>query len=166
MQPTRPWFLLFIAAVIATATWLVVRATFAHLSPLPWTVVPALTLLAIGETLVGRNLRERLRGRPGGRPVQPMVIPRLAAFAKASSTAAAIFGGLALGVVGYAFGSRDKPVPRHDALAATATLLAALVLAVAALYLESACRAPDPPSDDDLPPSNGQLGLGPEPGRR
>jgi hypothetical protein len=161
MQPTRPWFLLAIAAAIAALTWLGVRATFADLPPLPWTAVPALASLAIGEALTGRNLRERLSGRPGAKPVQPMAIPRMAAFAKASSTAAAIFGGLAFGFASYAIGSLDKPAPRHDALTAAATLVAAGLLAAAALYLESACRAPEPPSDDDLPSANGQLGRRP-----
>src|SRR6266487_3285274 len=120
MQPTRPWYLLGLAAVIALLTWLLVRATFASLPPLPWTAVPALTLLAAGEWLTGRNLRDRLRGRRPGKPVQPMA------------------------------------APRHDAVAAAATLLASIVLIAGALYLERSCRAPEPPSDDDLPSANGQ----------
>jgi hypothetical protein len=161
MQPTRPWALLGLAAIVAVLTWLGVRATFSNLPPLPWTAVPALALLAVGEWLTGRNLRERLHGRPGGKPVQPLAVPRLAAFAKASSTAATIFGGLATGLGVYAIGSLDKPAFRHDALAAAATLLAALALVAAALYLERSCRAPDPPSDDDLPSANGQHGRRP-----
>ncbi|HXP19602.1 MAG TPA: DUF3180 domain-containing protein [Streptosporangiaceae bacterium] len=161
MQPTRPWVLLALAAVIAVLTWLLVRATFSDLPPLPWTAVPALALLAVGEWLTGRNLRERLYGRPGGKPVQPLAIPRLAAFAKASSTAATIFGGLATGLGVYAISSLDKPAFRHDAVAAGATLLAAIALAGAALYLERSCRAPEPPEDDDLPSENGQRGRRP-----
>lgn len=158
MQPTRPWYLLVVAVLAATAAWLIVSTTFASLPPLPWTAVPALGLLAIGEWLTGRNLRDRLRGkRPAAKPVQPMAIPRLAAFAKASSLAATIFGGLALGYGSYAAGSLDKPVPRHDAVAAAATLLASVLLVAGALYLERSCRAPEPPSDDeDLPSKNGQ----------
>jgi hypothetical protein len=157
MQPTRLWPLLGFTVVIAVVTWLGVRAAFADLPPLPWTAVPALGLLAIGEWLTGRNLRERLDGRAGAKPLQPLAVPRLAAFAKASSAAAAIFGGLALGAGIYAVGSLDKPAPRHDALTSAATLLAAVVLAGAALFLERSCRTPDPP-DDDLPSVNGQQG--------
>jgi len=158
MQPTKTWFLLTIVAASALLTWLVVRATFANLPPLPWTAVPALALLAIGETMTGRNLRARLRGQPGAKPLQPLAVPRLAAFARASSTAAAVFGGLAFGIACYAVGSLNKPVPRHDALTAAITLLAAIALVAAALYLERSCLAPEPPSDDDLPSANGQRG--------
>lgn len=172
MQPTRPWPLLAVAAVCAVLAWLVVSATFANLPPLPWTAVPALLLVAIGETLIGRNLRARLlgqtgarpggqpSGRPGVKPVQPMAVPKVVALAKASSTAAAAFGGLAGGFAIYAARSLGKPVPRHDALTAVVTVAAAIILAVAALYLEHSCRAPEPP-DQDLPQANGQSGRQP-----
>lgn len=157
MQPTRPWYLLGLAVIVTVLSWLIVRARFASLPPLPWTAVPALALLAAGEWLTGRNLRDRLHSRkPNTKPVQPMAVPRLAAFAKASSSAATVFAGLALGFGIYAAGSLDKPVPRHDALAASATLLASIALIAGALYLERSCRAPEPPSDDDLPSANGQ----------
>jgi lipopolysaccharide export LptBFGC system permease protein LptF len=158
MRPTRLWPLLGVAVAIAAVTWVLVRETFANLPPLPWTAVPALALLAAGEWLAGRNLRDRLNFR-SGKPLQPLAVPRLAAFAKASSAAAAIFGGLALGFGIYTVGSLDKPAPRHDALAAAATLLAAIVLAAAALYLERSCRAPEPP-DDDSSSSDSQHGRG------
>ncbi len=156
MQPTKPWTLLVIAAISAALAWLVVWLTFASLPPLPWTPVPALALLAAGEFGFGRNLSTRLGGRPGARPVQPMAVPRVVALAKASSAAAAAFGGLAAGFAFYALGSLDKPALRHDALVAAAMALAALALVAAALYLERSCRAPDPPDDDDnLPSANG-----------
>jgi len=159
MQPTRLWSLLVVGAACAILTWLAVRATFANLPPLPWTAVPALLLLALGELLLGRNLRARLAGRPGAKPVQPMAVPRVVALAKASSVAAAAFCGIGLGMLIYAIGSLDKPVPRHDALAAGSTAVAAVALVAAALYLERSCRAPGLPDDeDDLPSRNGQRG--------
>ena len=161
MQPTKPWLLLIIAAASAVLAWLVVRATFANLPPLPWTAAPALAFLAVGETMTGRNLRARLRGLQGAKPLQPLAVPRLVAFARASSTAAAVFGGLAFGSAIYAGGSLDKPAYRNDAVTAAVTLLAAAALVAAALYLERSCRAPDPPSDDDLPSVNGQRGRRP-----
>jgi len=158
MQPTRPWSLLVIAAVGAVAAWIVVRLTFPSLPPLPWTAVPALALLAVGEFGFGRSLAPRLEGRPGARPIHPTAVPRVAALAKASSAAAAAFGGLAVGFAIYTLPSLAKPVPRHDALAATCTAVAAIGLAAAALYLERCCRAKEPPHDDDLPSANGQHG--------
>jgi hypothetical protein len=162
MQPTKPWTLLAIAAVSAVVAWLAARLAFANLPPLPWTAVPALGLLAIGELLTGRNLRARLSGQPGVKPVQPMAVPRIVALAKASSVAAAVFGGFSAGFAIYTLSSLDKPVPRHDALAAAGTALAAIALAAAALYLERSCRTQEPPEDhDDLPSSNGHRKYGP-----
>lgn len=161
MQPTRPWLLLIAAAASALLSWLVVRATFANLPPLPWTAAPALAFLAVGEAMTGRNLRARLRGLQSAKPLQPLAVPRLVAFARASSTAAAVFGGLAFGFAIYASGSLDKPAYAHDAVTAAVTLMAAIALGAAALYLERSCRAPDPPSDDDLPSVNGQRGARP-----
>ena len=159
MEPTKPWTLVAIAVISAVAAWIVVRLTFPSLAPLPWTAVPALLLLAIGEFGFARNLGPRLHGRPGAKPIQPMAVPRVVALAKASSAAAAAIGGLALGFLIYTLPSLSRPVPGHDAIAAAITSLAALALLLAALYLERACRAPKPPDeDDDLPSSNGQAG--------
>jgi len=165
MQPTRVWSLLIIAAVSALIAWLIVRVSFASLAELPWTAIPALALLAIGEFLLGRNiasrLHGRLRGRPGTKPIQPMAVPRVVALAKASSAAASVFGGLAIGVAIYTLPNLSKQYSRHDALAATFTAVAAVVLAAAALYLERCCRAPEPPDEDDednLYSPNGQHG--------
>lgn len=160
MQPTKPWTLAAITVISAAAAWIVVWFTFARLAPLPWTAVPALLLLAIGEFGLARNLHARLHGRPGAKPIQPMAVPRVVALAKASSAAAAAIGGLALGFLIYTLPSLGKPVPGHDAIAAAITSLAALALLLAALYLERVCRAPEPPEDedDDLPSSNGQHG--------
>lgn len=159
MQPTKFWSLLVIGAACAVVAWLTVRATFANLPPLPWTAVPAFVLLAVAELLIGRNLRARLAGRGDVKPVQPMVVPRIVALAKASSSAAAAFCGLAIGMVIYGVGSLSKPVPRHDVLAAGVTAVAAFGLTVAALYLERSCRASEPPDDsENLSAQNGHRG--------
>ena len=159
MQPTKPWALLAICLACAIVAWFAVRAAFANLPPLPWTAVPALLLLALGELLLGRNLRARLARRPGVKPIQPLAVPRVVALAKASSATAAVFCGVAAGTLIYAIGSLDKPVPRHDAFTAGFTVVAAAVLLVAALYLERSCRAPREPDDsDDLSSKNGQRG--------
>lgn len=155
MQPTKPRSLLLVGIICAAAGWLIIRATFARLPALPWTGVPAIVLLAVGEVLTGRNLRARLSGR--GKPVQPMAVARIAALAKASSAVAAAVGGLAAGFALYVAGSLAKSLPRTDELAAAATLAAALGLIAAALYLERSCRTPDEP-DDDLPPDGPDMG--------
>jgi hypothetical protein len=180
MQPTKAWSLVVVAVCCAVLAWLAATIGFANFPPLPWTAVPALLLLAFGEVLFARNLRMRLRRDPGGRPagqtpgggsgsrpgikpVDPVAVPRVVALAKASSIAAAAFGGLAAGFGIYTLASLDKPIPKHDALVSAVTAVAAIALVAAALYLERVCRSPDPPDDDDddnLPYSNGQHGHG------
>ena len=163
MKPTRPGALIAIAAVCGAAAWLAVRATFAGLPTLPWTAVPALLLLAIGETGIGRNLHARIRGRGSGKPIAPMAVAQVVALAKASSAAAAALGGLAAGFLIYVIGSLDKAVPRGDALAAGVTLASAAVLVAAALYLENCCRAPPPPEDQEDPPGPSRQDAGGQP---
>ncbi len=165
MQPTKWWSLVIIAIGCAAVAWVVALTSFASLPPLPWTGVPALGLLAFGELLLARNLKSRLPGRPGVKPVDPLAVPRVVALAKASSAAAAAFGGLAAGFCIYTLASLNKPEPRHDALVTAFTAAAAIALIAAALYLERCCRSPEPPEDaeDDssLPYPNGHHGSGP-----
>ncbi|HWF80404.1 MAG TPA: DUF3180 domain-containing protein [Streptosporangiaceae bacterium] len=162
MQPTKSWSLVIVAIVCAAIAWLVALISFSSLPPLPWTAVPALALLAFGEFLFARNLRSRMPGsaRPGVRPVDPLAVPRVVALAKASSMAAAVFGGLAAGFCIYTLASLAKPVPRHDALVSAFTVASAIALLAAALYLERSCRSTKPPddADDDTPYPNGQHG--------
>jgi hypothetical protein len=161
MQPTKPWSLVLATICCAVIGWVVALLAFANLPPLPWTAVPALALLAFGELLLARNLRLRLLGGPGVKPVDPTAVPRVVALAKASSVAAAAFGGLAAGFCIYTLASLGKPVPRHDALVTAFTAAAAIALVAAALYLERVCRSPEPPEDeddDDRPYPDGQHG--------
>jgi len=153
MKPTRPAALLAVAAVCAVAAWLIVRATFSGLPTLPWTAVPAMLLLAAAEALSGRNLAARISGRRGGKPLAPLAVARMAALAKASSLGGAAFGGLAAGFLAYTAGFLDVAVPRHDAINAAATVVAATILVAAALYLEHCCRAPRDSGDSDAPAS-------------
>ncbi|HEY4851616.1 MAG TPA: DUF3180 domain-containing protein [Streptosporangiaceae bacterium] len=152
MTPTRVWSLAVVGAVCAAGSWLLLRVVYSDLPPLPWTGVPALLLLAIAEGWSGRNLRARIRGRRGSKPIMPIAVARMAALAKASSLAAALVGGLAAGFLIYVSGSLDKAVPRNDAFAAASTLAAAVLLAVAALYLERGCQVrADDEDGDGLP---------------
>ena len=113
------------------------------------TAVPALAALALAEAVVGRSVHNRLTGRKTGKPVAPIAVARLVALAKASSAAAAALGGLVGGYLIYVLRELDKSVPARDARIAGVTLAAAIVLIIAALYLERCCRAPKPPDDSD-----------------
>lgn len=150
MTPTRPRNLVLAAIACALVAWLAIRASFAQLPQLPWTAAPAMGVLAIAEAMSGRNLRARILGRrDDGKPLAPIGVARAAALAKASSSAGAVVAGLAAGGLIYALSYPNLPVARHDAVATGITLAAAIVLVVAALYLEHCCRAPSGNGDGD-----------------
>jgi hypothetical protein len=155
VKPTRISTLVIIAVVCAAAGWLLLRAVYAKLPPLPWTGVPALLIAAVAEAWLGRDLKARIaapRGsgqgaRSSPKPVEPLFVSRMVALAKASSVAAAIIAGLAAGFDLYLAGSLTASTPRQDALTAVITFVAAILLACAALYLEYCCRVPGDPEE-------------------
>jgi hypothetical protein len=170
VKPTRISTLVIIAVVCAAAGWVLLRAVYAKLPPLPWTGVPALLIAAVAEAWTGRDLRMRIAGPPrrgsgqgtrgsgqgtrgsgqgAGRdlkPPAPLFVSRMVALAKASAVAAAIIAGFAAGFDFYLAGSLTASVPREDALTAVFTFVAAVLLGCAALYLENSCRVPEDPA--------------------
>jgi hypothetical protein len=148
MRPTRVSTLTVVAVICAVVAWLLLRSLYARLPPLPWTGVPALLVAAIAEAWTGRDLRARIAGRRGTRPAAPLFVSRMVALAKASSLAAAVIAGLAVGFDIYLSGSLSATVPRQDALTAALTFAAAVLLACAALFLEYCCRVPNAPDRD------------------
>jgi hypothetical protein len=143
MRPTRVSTLVIVAVVCAAVCWLLLRSVYESLPPLPWTGVPALLVAALAEAVTGRDLRARITGRRGLKPVAPLFASRMVALAKASSLAASAIAGLAAGFVLYLSGSLSAAIPRQDAVTAAVTFAAAVLLACAALYLEYCCRVPD-----------------------
>jgi len=148
MRPTRTSTLAIVTVVCAAVSWLLLKAVYEHLPLLPWTGVPALLVAALAQAWTGRDLKARIAGRRGLKPAAPLFVSRMVALAKASSLAAAVIAGLALGFVIYLSGSLSAPVPRQDAVTAAVTLGAAVLLACAALYLEYCCRVPTAPDRD------------------
>lgn len=142
MTPTRPVLLAGVVAVMAVITWLIVRSSYDALPLLPWTAAPTLALLAIGEGYTGLHIRARVRRRPGTKPVEPLVVARLAALAKASSHASAVIAGVFAGFVLHLSTMLDKPDPERDFLVSLGTFAAAIALIAGALFLEHACRVP------------------------
>jgi hypothetical protein len=160
VKPTRISTLVIIAVVCAAAGWVLLRAVYAKLPPLPWTGVPALLIAAVAEAWTGRDLRARIAGPRRGsgqgargsgqgtrdlKPPAPLFVSRMVALAKASAVAAAIIAGFAAGFDFYLAGSLSASVPREDALTAVITFVAAVLLGCAALYLENSCRVPEDP---------------------
>jgi uncharacterized protein DUF3180 len=149
VKPTRYPVLAVALVVAAVLSWVVVRFLYNPLPVLPWTMLPSLLLLALGELYTALVTRARIQRRPGTKPVEPLVTARLAALAKASAYAAAALAGVFGGAVIYLFPSLDKPLPRHNFWVSIGTTVAALILIVAALVLEHSCRVPKGPEDED-----------------
>lgn len=172
LKPVRRRDLLVVAVGLAVATWLVVRSVYNSIPDLRWWMPLPLLVLAIAEALGARTLHVRLAAerqaraaarredartaRPGSappdvRPVEPLLVARLAVLAQASAYVGAVFAGLWGGLLlhtGPAIGRLQSAA--GDSLAASLGVLFSLALVVGALLLESVCRIP-PSGHDDHP---------------
>ena len=134
--------------VCAAIGWLLLRAVYANLPPLPWTGVPALLLAAAAEAWTavtcgpGSPGSAREAGRadvrdPDGRAGQgqlPWPRPRSPA---------------CRGFRHLPGRHADRVDATQDALTAADTFASAVVLGCAALYLENSCRVPSDPDGTD-----------------
>jgi hypothetical protein len=153
MRPTRPGTLLLAFAGAAAAAWVLATQFYGDIPALPWLPLVTLLLLAVAEGVTARATRSRIERRPGTEPVEPLVVARLAALAKASSLAGALFGGLYAGLAVYLLDRRAVLVAaERDLPVAAGGILACGALVGAALWLEWACRVPPSPED---PPETG-----------
>lgn len=150
LRPTDPATLIVMALAATAVSWLVVGNYYGDLPTIPW--VPAFTVfaLAIGEGVLARATRARIERRPGAAPLQPLAIARYAVLAKASSLAAAIFGGFYLGLLVWLLVWRGRLAAAAADLPSTVGgLVAATALVTAGLWLEHACRVPKSQDDDE-----------------
>lgn len=145
MKPTRPGVLVALVTVCAILTWGILQRSYSGLPPLPWTAIPTVLLLALGEAYTGWTTRARILRKEGTRPVDPLAVARLAALAKASSHAGAVFAGIFAGFVLRVLEQLDMAKPRQDAIVAGGSFLCCVLLIAAALYLEYCCRVPKGP---------------------
>lgn len=165
MNPVRRRDLVVLAAGLAMAAWLLVRAWYGELPALDWWLPVPLAVLAVAEALGARTLKARLtalreartRTRPPGavpvRPVEPMLVARLAVLAQASAYVGAVFAGIWTGVllhVGPAVG--DLQAAAGDTVTALIGIASSVALVAAALWLESVCRVPPSSTDDEPAP--------------
>ena len=146
---------------LAVATWLLVRATYGDLPPLRWWLPAPLAVLPLAEAVAARTLRTRLRelraaravGRgqaPEGaprpehvRPVEPMLVARMAVLAQASAYVGAVLLGIWLGVLAYVGAAVSRlEAAGSDTVTAVLGVVVSAALVAAALWLESVCRVP------------------------
>ncbi|MDP5184028.1 DUF3180 domain-containing protein [Blastococcus sp. BMG 814] len=167
MTPVRRRDLVVLALGLTLAAWLLVRAWYGDLPPLRWWLPAPVAVLALAEALGARVIRTRLqalrearagrgptgRDAAGVRPVEPMLVARLAVLAQASAYVGAVFTGIWLGVLAYAGPAVGRlQAAGSDTVTASLGLLASLALVAAALRLETACRVPPGSTDDEPSP--------------
>jgi hypothetical protein len=152
VTPTRGRTLLGLVLGVGLLTWLLAALAYRDLPLLPAYAPVSLALLAVVELGMAKVVRDRLshrrdaQGRPRGRPLHPISVARAAVLAKASSTGGAILLGVYGGLLVWTLPRRDVLLrARDDALVAAISSFACLVLVVAALVLERACRRPHVP---------------------
>lgn len=172
MSPVRRRDLAVLTVGLAVASWLLVRAYYGNLPPLNWWLPAPLGVLAVAEALGARTLAARLAAlrdaragkRPPAvtpsvapvRPVEPMLVARLAVLAQASAYVGAVLLGVWAGVlahVGPAVGRLQAA--GGDTLTAGIGVLCSAALVGAALWLESACRIPPEEHDPRTSSSSG-----------
>ena len=113
-----------------------------------------LVLLAVFEAGLARSVRVRLRGLPsGGRALHPLQVARAAVLAKASSAGGALLAGAYAGLLAHVLRLQAQQA-RDDAVVCAVSVGAALLLVVAALLLERACRTPGSPPSGSSPPDS------------
>jgi len=163
LRPVNRRDLLVLGAGLAVAAWLVVRASYGALPALRWWLPVPLGVLALAEALGARTLRARLaaqrdrrppaeRGSAPVRPVEPMLVARLAVLAQASAYVGAAFVGLWVGVLLYVGPAVARlQTAGSDTVTAVVGVVCSAALVAAALWLESVCRIPPGP-DDEQPP--------------
>ncbi|MER5648241.1 DUF3180 domain-containing protein [Streptosporangium sp. NPDC002524] len=149
MKPTRPGVLVGIFLVFAILTWGLLKPLYSDLPTVPWTAIPTVLLLAIGEFYSGWMTKARIERKPDTKPVEPLAVARLAALAKASAYGGAIFGGIFAGFTLYTVELLEQEVPRRDFFITGGSLLVCVLLICSALYLEHCCKVPKDSADDD-----------------
>ena len=143
MNPTRPRGLVIAGALAVVVTYLLMRIYYLSsiTSALPRTPVLSVAIVALVEAELGRGVRARLAGRPGGKPIMPISVARFAALARASSIAGAVVAGAWAGVLLYTAPRGAQPsVAGADTITSSLGIASGVALLAAALWLEQGCR--------------------------
>ena len=151
MRPTRAVVLAALVIVAGAVAYVLTRLFYADVQSPPTLAPLWILLLALAEGYTAQMTRSRLAGRPGTKPINPIVVARLAALAKASSPVGALAAGAYAGFLVKVAATAGEAA-RHDTRTAIAGVVCGLALIVAALLLERVCRVKAPP---DEPPVTG-----------
>jgi hypothetical protein len=165
MTAVRRRDLLVVAVGLALGAWLVVRAAYGDLPELRWWLPVPVGVLALAEALGARTLRVRLaaererRPRPGrvahaaaARPVEPLLVARLAVLAQASAYAGAVVAGCWAGLLLHTVPALGRlTAAAGDTTTGVLGVVLSAGLVAAALWLEHECKVPAGGDDGDPP---------------
>jgi len=151
VKPTRAWVLVALVVVAGAVSHVLTRLFYADVQSPPTFAPIWLLLLALAEGYTAQLTRGRLTGRAGTKPINPIIVARLAALAKASSPVGALAAGAYAGFLGKVAVTAGEAAS-HDTKTAIAGVVCGVALMLAALLLERVCRV-KPPSDE--PPVDG-----------
>ncbi|GAA4743411.1 DUF3180 domain-containing protein [Modestobacter marinus] len=165
MTSVRRRDLLALAVGLAVASWLLVRAGYGSLPQLQWWLPVPLGVLAVAELLGARTLAARLSAQrdrrpppgraPGAtRPVEPMLVARVAVLAQASAYVGAVLVGCWAGLLLHTVPQLGRlSAATADTVTGVLGVLFAAALTGAALWLEHVCKIPPDGDDDAAAPS-------------
>jgi hypothetical protein len=108
----------------------------------------SLVVLAFAEAYTASMTKARLEGRPGTRPIEPIVVARLVALAKASSIVGALAAGGYAGFLGWVV-QLSSTQAHTDIRTSAVGIAASALLTVGALCLEWVGRVPEDSEDGE-----------------
>ncbi|GAA4594278.1 putative membrane protein [Actinoplanes octamycinicus] len=153
LHPTSVSALVLAALIGAALGWLLLgyNQLFYKLTPLPWTAAVVLVALAVTEGYLAQNTSARIQRKPGAPRVEPLLVARYVALAKASSLVGSLTAGFSAGVLAWLVLKEFSEAAKSDVPTVATTLVASVALIGAALWLERSCRVPEQPDhkDDD-----------------
>lgn len=153
VKPTRIGVLIGLAVLAGGLSYVFTRTYYASVQS-PSVVAPlSLLLLALAEGYTASMTHARLSGRPGTRPINPLVVARLAVLAKATSPVGALAAGAYAGFLAHV-ARTSSAVARHDTRTAAVGVGCSLGLVAAALVLERVCRVKRPKDEDESADGN------------
>jgi hypothetical protein len=147
MGPTRKRDLAGAVVVAAIVGYLLVLMSYRYFPPL--TVWTGLSLAAVGiaEAVWGWYIRGKINDGEigvGGDRLHPLAVARSVVIAKASAWMGALVLGWWIAVLAYLIPRRDTMrVAGEDTGGAVVAAICALVLIVAALWLQHCCKSPE-----------------------
>jgi Protein of unknown function (DUF3180) len=149
---TRVSALLGLALVGIPAGWLfgrIVQAFSGATPPVPWVIAVLLAFMAALLLIGARVARGWIRERRYDSRVDALLVARMLALGKAAAAFGAVVAGAYVGIGAFAASQLSGTLMRDRLLLAGAVVAAAVVVAIAGVRLEFACRVP--PEEPDEP---------------